>query len=75
MSKPATKNDESNPTHIEPMLSLEDIARMVRCDKRTIQTWRAQGFLCQPDLVHGKTVRWAPSTVRAWMAEQSERAR
>lgn len=73
MPKPAAAT--AKPIDIEPMLSIRDIARIVGCGRRTVATWRAEGYLCKPDLAHGKTVRWKRQTVEAWLAEQSAQAR
>lgn len=74
MSKPDLVTETSEFNDIEPMLSLRDIARRVGLSLRTVAAWRAEGYLCRPDLVHGKTVRWKRETVETWLAQQSVNA-
>jgi len=59
---------------IEPMLSLRDIAQIMGLSLRTVSTWRAEGYLCKPDLTHGRTVRWKRDTIKNWLDEQSAQA-
>lgn len=65
-----SKNQPENQI-IEPFLTMDDLARILRRSIRTIRHWRAEGFLPRPDLVHGKTVLWRPSTINKWIDGQS----
>lgn len=61
----------------DPMLSLNDLARLLNMSRRTIERERAAGHIPRPDLVLGKrTPRWFRSTVVRWIsAQQSSQQR
>jgi hypothetical protein len=53
---------------IEPMLTLDGLARVLSCDRRTIERMRAAGKLPRADLIIGRrSPRWRPETVRGWL--------
>lgn len=56
---------------IEPMLSVDDLARILSGSRRTVERMRSAGKLPRPDLHLGKCPRWRPDTVRAWIADQA----
>jgi predicted DNA-binding transcriptional regulator AlpA len=66
-----TLRDPVTPT-IEPLLSLDDFAGIVRASRRTVERLRAAGELPKPDLHVGKMPRWRPETIRLWLARQTK---
>jgi predicted DNA-binding transcriptional regulator AlpA len=58
---------------IEPLLSQEDLARVLNASRRTIERMRAAGKLPRPDLRINKMPRWKQSTIREWIDEQSRK--
>ena len=53
---------------LEPMLGIADLARLLACDRRTIERMRSAGRLPRPDLVIGtRSPRWLPMTIRRWV--------
>lgn len=53
---------------IEPMLTLDGLARVLSCDRRTIERMRAAGKLPRADLIIGRrSPRWRPQTIRDWL--------
>lgn len=75
MPKPDPGTENKDLIDIAPMLTLQDLACMLGLSKRTVAAWRAEGYLCEPDVEHGKTLRWKRETVEAWLAEQPAKAR
>jgi excisionase family DNA binding protein len=52
---------------IEPLLSVDDLARTLNASRRTIERMRSAGKLPRPDLHLGKLPRWKPETIRRWI--------
>ena len=52
---------------IEPLLSVDDLARVLNGSRRTVERMRAAGKLPRPDLHIGKCPRWKPETIRQWI--------
>jgi excisionase family DNA binding protein len=52
---------------IEPLLTVTDLARLLVCDRRTVERLRAAGRLPRPDLMIGRLPRWKPETIRRWI--------
>lgn len=73
MSRPAPPIDPrlTLASAIEPMLTIDGLARALSCDRRTIERMRSAGQLPAPDLLIGtgrrRSPRWRPETVRAWI--------
>ena len=59
---------EVTPATIETLLTVDDLAHLVKRSPRTIRYWRSKGLLPKPDVVVQRTVRWRPQTVEAWLA-------
>jgi hypothetical protein len=57
--------------NIEPLMSQDDIARVLNAGLRTVERMRASGKLPKPDLFVGKMPRWRPETIRAWIDGQA----
>jgi excisionase family DNA binding protein len=52
---------------IEPLITVTDLARLLVCDRRTIERLRAAGKLPPPDLKIGRLPRWKRSTIELWI--------
>jgi hypothetical protein len=52
---------------IEPLLSVLDLCRILRCNRRTIERLRAGGKLPRPDANVGRMPRWKAETIRRWI--------
>jgi excisionase family DNA binding protein len=52
---------------IEPLLTTSDLARLLVCDRRTIERMRSAGKLPKPDIKIGRMPRWKRSTIEAWL--------
>jgi hypothetical protein len=53
---------------IEPMLSINDLARILRCSRRSVERMRSSGQLPPPTLFVGtKCPRWHPQVMREWI--------
>jgi predicted DNA-binding transcriptional regulator AlpA len=53
---------------IEPLLSQEDLTRVLNASRRTVERIRAAGKLPKPDLhVGNRSPRWRPRTIREWI--------
>jgi hypothetical protein len=57
---------------LAPLLSQDDLARVLNASRRTVERMRAGGKLPRPDLYVGKMPRWRPETVRRWIDEQAQ---
>lgn len=47
-------------------LGITELAAMFGRKRRTVEAWRYQGLLPQPDVTVGQSPGWYPSTLRAW---------
>ena len=52
---------------IEPMLSIDDLAAILRCSRRVVERLRSGGKVPKPDIKIGKMPRWKAATIRAWI--------
>jgi predicted DNA-binding transcriptional regulator AlpA len=57
----------AEPKPLEELLSVNDLARLFKGSRRTIERMRASGKLPPPDLRVGKLPRWKPETIREWI--------
>ncbi|MFO7858943.1 MAG: helix-turn-helix domain-containing protein [Ectothiorhodospiraceae bacterium] len=51
----------------EPMLTSEDVARLLGCSKRTVRRLVAKGQIPRP-LRIGRLIRWQQDVIVTWMA-------
>lgn len=72
MSVSKTKQREAFAVQIEPMLSIEDLARVLSISRRSAERYLSAGKLPRPDLRIGKMPRWRPETVRGWIDQQAK---
>lgn len=56
------------------LLGVPELAELLTVDAATVRRWRRENRL-PPALVVGKTVRWRPEDIEAWIAENREAAR
>ncbi|MGO9600991.1 MAG: hypothetical protein ACLP7Q_23665 [Isosphaeraceae bacterium] len=54
---------------IEPMLSLDDLAALLKCSRRWLERERTAGRVPRPDFMAGRCPRWKPETIRRWIGE------
>jgi excisionase family DNA binding protein len=52
---------------MEPMLGMDDLAALLRCNRRTLERLRSAGKLPQPDIHIGRMPRWKRSTIETWV--------
>jgi excisionase family DNA binding protein len=52
---------------IDPMLTVDAVAKLLAISRRTAERMRSSGKLPQPDLRIGRLPRWKPETIRAWI--------
>jgi predicted DNA-binding transcriptional regulator AlpA len=52
---------------IEPLLSLDGLARALTISRRTAERLLSAGRLPRPDLRLGRMPRWRPETIRRWI--------
>jgi len=60
---------------IEPLLTPDDLARILQCTRRTVERMRSGGLIPAPDLLlgvpgkkpHGRFPRWRAQTIRQWI--------
>ena len=60
----------------DPMLSLNDLAKLLNMSRRTLERERAAGNIPRADLVMGKrTPRWFRSSILRWIQAQQSSQR
>ena len=52
---------------IEPLLSQDDLTRVLNASRRTVERMRSAGKLPKPDLLLNRMPRWRPETIRRWI--------
>ena len=52
---------------IEPLLSIDDLARILGCSRRLMERMRSAGKVPEPDIKIGKMPRWRVETIRRWI--------
>ena len=58
---------DTTPTAIEPLFDTNDVAAAAKLSPRTVERRRAEGT--GPEFVRiGRSIRYEPSAVRAWIA-------
>jgi hypothetical protein len=50
----------------EPLLTVQDIARMFHRAVGTVEAWRLAGDMPEPDIMLGRTPGWRRSSLLAW---------
>ena len=63
----AARPKRTLPPGIEPLLSLDDLVRILGCCRRLVERMRSAGKIPKPDIKIGKCPRWKPATIRAWI--------
>jgi hypothetical protein len=54
---------------LESMLSLDDLASLLKCSRRWLERERSAGRVPPPDFMAGRCPRWWPETIRRWIAQ------
>jgi hypothetical protein len=52
---------------IEPLMSIMDLAGVLKCSRRGVERLRASGRVPKPDITVGRMPRWRPGTIRKWI--------
>jgi|GEM_PF-6684889 len=52
---------------IEPMLSIDDLAAILKCSRRLVERMRSAGKVPRPDFHAGRCPRWRAETIRRWI--------
>lgn len=78
MAKPARRDPASIPgivtaDAIEPLLTLDGVARILSVSRSSIERMKSAGNLPRPDLRIGRMPRWRPATINRWIDGQSAR--
>lgn len=58
---------------IESLMSLNDVAKALACGRRTLEAMRAGGRFAPADCHIGRSPRWKPETIRAWIDQGGSR--
>ena len=53
--------------NIEPMISLDYLARILSVSRRWLERERSAGRVPKPDFMAGRCPRWKPATIRRWI--------
>jgi predicted DNA-binding transcriptional regulator AlpA len=68
----ATDRGQGQPA-MEPMLGVDDLARVLACGRRTVERMRGAGNLPAPRLRVGRMPRWEVAAIRQWIARGGAR--
>ena len=52
---------------LEPLMTVNDVVGILRCDRRTLERLRAAGKFPKPAMTIGRSPRWHAADVRAWI--------
>jgi hypothetical protein len=52
---------------IQPLLSLDDVARTLSVSRRFLERLRSAGKVPEADFMAGRCPRWRVETIRAWI--------
>ena len=55
---------------IEPLMSIRDLAEVLKCSRRSVERLRASGRVPKPDIIVGRMPRWRPGTIRRWLERE-----
>lgn len=62
----------TTPSRTARLLTTDDLATMVGVEPRTIERWRKAGT-GPPFMLFGRTIRYHPARVQAWMLAREQR--
>lgn len=70
----AITRDKANPGKVqggaatlEPLVSIDDVTKLLQCSRRLVDRMRAAGTMPPPDFMAGRLPRWKAATIRAWL--------
>jgi predicted DNA-binding transcriptional regulator AlpA len=72
-SRRARLDPEPPAAAIESLIDIDGLARILGCNRRTVERLRSAGRLPPPTLLIGRRPRWAPSVIRRWIDEGGRR--
>jgi len=49
------------------MLSIDDLAAILKCSRRLVERMRSAGKVPRPDFHAGRCPRWRAETIRRWI--------
>jgi hypothetical protein len=52
---------------IEPLISIDELVRILNCSRRWLERERSAGRAPRPDFMAGRCPRWKLETVRRWI--------
>ena len=55
------------PPPVEPLLSIDDLCRVLRCSRRAVERLKSAGLLPRPVLHVGRMPRWTAATISRWI--------
>jgi len=59
---------QAEPDRLPELLTVSDIAELMRVSTRTVHRYRSEGLLCEPILLGGRTPRWRREDITNWIA-------
>ena len=65
------KSVANMPSERESFLTVNDVAKLLQVDGKTVRRWRKEGKL-PPAFANGSIVRWKADVIDAWIVEQEE---
>jgi hypothetical protein len=67
--RPEAKRGPTLHDGFERLLSINDLAALLNCSRRLIESMRAAGKVPKPDFKAGKMPRWRAETIRRWIED------
>ena len=59
-------------TQMSELWSPKEVAQHLGIARRTLRRWMVAGYFPRPIRLNGRTLRWEPQAVRAWLLAQQE---
>lgn len=56
----------------EPLMTVQDLGKLLQVNRRTIYSWIQSGKVPCPDLDIGNVKRWRPKTIQDWIDSQKK---
>jgi len=55
------------PADLEPLIGIDDLARILSCSRRLVERMRASKKIIHPDMYICRMPRWRPERIRHWI--------
>jgi excisionase family DNA binding protein len=68
--KPLAEHEDSSPGSLTPLLTVADLADVLRVHKKTIYTWVARDAI--PHIRLGRRVVFSPADIGRWLGARKE---